>query len=50
MLVIAGGDPPALLELVEEALDQVTGSVRYGLKQIGSLRFRFGGMFAQAPF
>jgi hypothetical protein len=22
---------------------------RYGLKQIGSLRFRFGGMFAHAP-
>jgi hypothetical protein len=23
---------------------------RYGLKEIGSLRFRFGGMFAHAPF
>jgi DNA-binding SARP family transcriptional activator len=23
---------------------------RYGLKQIGSLRFRFGGMFAHAPY
>src|SRR5260370_16604882 len=23
---------------------------RYGLKQIAALRFRFGGMFARAPF
>jgi hypothetical protein len=39
-LVVSGCDAPILLDLVEEPFDQV--ACRYGLKQIGSLRFRFG--------
>ena len=42
--VISGRYAPTLFDLVEEPFDQAR--YRYGLKQIGSLRFRFGGMFA----
>jgi hypothetical protein len=35
-----------LLDLVEEPFDQVACAIKIGLKQIGSLQLRFGGMFA----
>jgi hypothetical protein len=41
----AGGDAPALLDPVDEALDQIARLVR-----IRCLRFRFGGMLAHTPF
>jgi hypothetical protein len=43
-------DPARLLDPVEETFDPVAGSVEMGLKQIGSLRLRFGGTLAHAPF
>jgi hypothetical protein len=44
--VVSGRDTPTLLDRIEEAFDHRYG---YGLKQIGSLRLRFAGMFAHAP-
>jgi hypothetical protein len=38
-----------LLDLVEEPFDQVACAIKIGLKQIGSLQLRFGGMFAHTP-
>ena len=47
-LVIAGRDTPTLLNLMNRST-KFRALYRYGLKQIASLRFRFGGMFAHAP-
>jgi hypothetical protein len=47
--VVSGRDTPTLLDLVENRPIKFRARCRYGLKQIGSLRFRFGGMFAPAP-
>jgi hypothetical protein len=38
-----------LLDLFEEPFDQVARGMQIRAEQIGSLRFRFGGMFAHAP-
>jgi hypothetical protein len=38
-----------LLDLVEKPLNQVSRTVEIRVKQIASLRFRFGGMFGHAP-
>ena len=46
--VLSGRDAPTLLDLVEEPFDQVARVVQIRLKQIGSLQFRFGGIFAHA--
>jgi hypothetical protein len=48
--VVAGCDAPTLLDLAEEPFDQITRDTDQGLKHIGSLRLRFGGMFVHAPF
>src|SRR6266567_2337260 len=37
------------LILLKKRSIKLRARYRYGLKQIGSLRFRFGGMFAHAP-
>jgi hypothetical protein len=47
--VVAGGDAPTLLDLVEEPLDEITRAIQIGLKQIGSFRLHFGGILAHAP-
>jgi hypothetical protein len=44
-LVISGCHAPTLFDFFGEPFDQVTR----GLKQIGSLRFRLGGMLAHDP-
>ena len=47
-LLVAGCDAPALLDLnlIKKPLDQIASAIEV----LGSLRFRFGGMFARAPF
>jgi hypothetical protein len=48
--VVARRDTTTLFNPVEEPFDLVASTIGCGLKQIGSLRLLFGGMFAQAPF
>jgi hypothetical protein len=45
--VISGRDTPTLLDLVEEPFDQVARAIQIRTE---ANRFRFGGMFAHAPF
>jgi hypothetical protein len=48
--VISGRDTPTLLDLVEEPFDQVARAIQIRTEANRGLRFRFGGMFAHAPF
>ena len=46
---VSGDNASAVLDAIEEALNLIAVAVQTGLKQIGCLRFRFGGLCAQAP-
>jgi hypothetical protein len=48
-LVVAGRHTPTVLDLVEEPLDQISGSVKMRTEAERLFRLLLGGIFAQAP-
>jgi hypothetical protein len=50
VLVVAGGDPEEVLQLGEEALDQLRSRYIRLLKQAFRFRLLFGGILGVAPW